>query len=192
MVKYGTRDDLVWTCMFDKFDSGTLLYNYIYIYIHHFTWPTWASKSKSLFRSATVPRFLAPTRVGLLRHVADKTVPAAASASPSPFVSFDYGGVINLYQPTRLQDITRYYKILYTIFFLVYIWLSPWIMTRHSLFAKWKWTPPTGGSHIEWLDAADKAGESCPLFQQSSWLAKRAISIRFFSWLKSVELFRSW
>lgn len=78
-------------------------------YIHHFTWPTWASKSKSLFRSATVPRFLAPTRVGLLRHVADKTVPAAASASPSPFVSFDYGGVINLYQPTRLQDITRYY-----------------------------------------------------------------------------------
>ena len=33
-------------------------------YIHHFTWPTWASKSESLFRSATVPRFLASPELG--------------------------------------------------------------------------------------------------------------------------------
>ena len=44
---------------------------------------------------------LSPTRVGLLRHVADKTVPTAASASPSPFISFDYGCVINLQDASR-------------------------------------------------------------------------------------------
>jgi hypothetical protein len=101
MVKYGTRDDLVWTCMFDKFDSGTLLYTSLHLaYL--------SLKVRVTVQECHSATVLSPTRVGLLRHVADKAVPAAASVSPSPFVSFDWR-VINLYQPTRLQDITDDY-----------------------------------------------------------------------------------
>ena len=106
MVKYGTRDDLVWTCMFDKFDSGTLLYTSLHTSLHL---AYLSLKVKVTVRECHSATVLSPTRVGLLRHVADKTVPAAASASPSSFVSFDYGRVINLYPHTKLQEFTNDY-----------------------------------------------------------------------------------